>query len=104
MSSKKNRNQGRGRSEFRYMIAECPVCRARSYPRVFQDPQNEAEKEAIFCGSCKTNLRPFIDYAKMQEAKAEAQRALAQFEAKPGESSVPPQILADMAGVKAEVQ
>jgi hypothetical protein len=51
----------------------CPYCRAYSYPRVFSDPQNDEEKKAIFCGSCKTDLTPYLEamdkYMKEMEAK-----------------------------------
>lgn len=77
MSSKKKRNKDRFRGAFNEMIPECPYCHARSYPRIIGDPQNEEEAKALFCGSCKTDLRPVIEYHKAEEKKRQAMEFIA---------------------------
>lgn len=38
----------------------CPYCHAYSYPRVFANPINDEQKEAILCGACMANLMPYV--------------------------------------------
>ena len=97
--SKKKRNEGRVRSPFENMIVSCPICKARSYPRILKDPQNAEEQEAVFCGSCKANLRPFIDHWQREEAKQKALEAIAEHQQSLGSASPSPQILADLTQV-----
>ena len=50
-------------------MIQCPFCHAFSYPRLYKEPKDEDEKNAIICGSCKANLRPYIDaMMKYEEA------------------------------------
>ena len=57
-------------------MIQCPYCHAYSYPRLYKNPQTDEEKEAIVCGSCLANLRPYITaMMKYEEAmKAELEK------------------------------
>ena len=54
-------------------MISCPLCHAWSYPRAIRDPKNDTEKEAILCGSCHTDLMPYI---KARQAEAERKNSL----------------------------
>ena len=63
MSNKRTR-----RTTLEDMI-KCPHCHAFSYPRLFSNPQNEDEKEAVICGSCHQNLRPYMKAVEEYQKK-----------------------------------
>jgi uncharacterized protein YbaR (Trm112 family) len=55
-------------------MIQCPYCHAFSYPRLYKNPQTDEEKEAIVCGSCLLNLRPYINaMMKYEEAMKKEQ-------------------------------
>jgi hypothetical protein len=48
-------------------MIECLFCHAWGYPRVHKYPQNEQEKKAILCPSCKKDLTPVIEARQKEE-------------------------------------
>jgi hypothetical protein len=55
-------------------MIQCPYCHAYSYPRLYKNPKTDEEKEAIVCGSCLANLRPYINaMMKYEEAMKKEQ-------------------------------
>jgi hypothetical protein len=38
----------------------CPYCKAYSYPRFNANPVTEEDRTAVYCGSCRANLRPYM--------------------------------------------
>jgi hypothetical protein len=54
----------------------CPYCKAMSYPRVYREPQDEVQKEAIICGSCGADLRPYVKAMEAYERKMQEQYKL----------------------------
>jgi hypothetical protein len=59
-------------------MLKCPACGAHSYPLQFSDPQNEVEENAVLCGSCKTDIYPFMkameQWEQEEQARIEAQK------------------------------
>jgi hypothetical protein len=54
-------------------MIQCPYCKAMSYPRLFREPKNDEEKKAIFCGSCKANLTPYLESMEKFSKKMETE-------------------------------
>lgn len=61
------RKQARKSKEATLGMMQCPYCHAMSYPRIIFEPSNDEERNAIFCGSCHANVRPYIEAMKKYE-------------------------------------
>ena len=75
MSKKNRKHRKEGMTKGIDHMIVCPVCKAYSYPMQFSEPQNEIEKEAVICGSCKTDLKPYITAMEAWE-KEQAEKKL----------------------------
>lgn len=52
-------------------MIQCPYCKCMSYPRIYENPLTEDEKNAIICGSCLRDLKPYMDMAEDFEKRME---------------------------------
>lgn len=70
--SKFERKQAKHNKKTEDMV-QCPFCKALSYPRIYVEPTTDQEKNAIICGSCHKDMKPYMvmagEFTKRMEAE-----------------------------------